>query len=313
MKTRWIIHPIFNRTVLGNISHSIHKLEQNYPEAIPSLEKSQSIFLFSDYGGEHKDSMYNVYSFMITEESSVGLFIHRTKLLRSKSIRDNRRFSFKKLSDKIRLNALNDFLLSADDIEGILLTFAIRKNIELFAESRSDNYLTQKLSKEKRNVEMKIITIAHLAAYVVTSLVRQGQDVMWITDDDAISSNNETLCLLTNVFANIIGNIINFHLGHIRCGCSRSDPGDNQLEDLLAIPDFAAGVVSEQFSKYQSDPYAFFITAPVMSEKMQRLSWWFSDNRGKLKRYLAVIDDHDEKPRSSFFHFFDGPLKECAW
>ena len=283
----------------------MQQLELKVPESAPSFKNSKSLFLFSDYSGEHKEANYTTYSFLLADETSVSSFDADRLSVRAKFLPDNRTFSFKKLNDKYRSNALEDFTRASDRINGILFSFAINKKAFLFEETIPDNNLGKQISNLKPNVVNKMITASHLGAYLVSSLAFPDQNIMWFTDNDSISANDKTTTILTQVFATSISNIVDFNLGNLRCGSAKCDMGNNQIEDLLAIPDFAAGMISEQLAKHQYTQNMFCISSPTMSPKMLKLAWWYSDSSTNLKKFLTVLDTRNGKTTQSFYHFFN--------
>ena len=60
-----------------------------------------------------------------------------------------------------------------------------------------------------------------------------------------MAANAEQLARLSNLFGQISSSYLSYDLEHLRCGTTRLDDGTISLEDLAAIPDLAAGALSE--------------------------------------------------------------------
>src|SRR5690606_15885909 len=84
-----------------------------------------------------------------------------------------------------------------------------------------------------------------LGSLLIAGLSRERQNVLWISDQDAIAANLDRHKQATNAIASVLSGYLPHPLGHIRIGTAQSDDGSKAIEDLLAIPDIAAGAWSE--------------------------------------------------------------------
>jgi len=289
----------------------LQRLESIHPQCIPDISKSSTVYCFSDYSGEIKSDKHNIYSFLLTDDNSICLFSKGHKRLRQNHGIGKRKFSYKDLSDKVLRNPCNDFINLANRVNGILISVAINKklNLDFKYDDNSENFLF--LSEQKPKNIQRILTISHLAAFFLAGVVRRDQNIMWITDNDNVVANDKFTIQLTSIAASLISTLVGFNLGHFRCGSSRCDCGDNLVEDLLSIPDFAAGMLSNQLGTQVSDEYIFWIQKSNAKEKQNKLAWWFSKTRTPLQKYIFILDPvHTlEKVSVSFFHFYDRPCE----
>ena len=307
MSPRWHVPPILVGSYLGGMANRLQLLEKIYPQCIPDISTSNTVYCFSDYSGELKSNKHNTYSFLLLDDNSVTFFAKEHKLTRQKYGIGQRKFSYKDLSDKVLHNPYSDFITLANRINGILLSVAVNKKLHLDFkyEDGNENFLF--FGKQKPRNIRRILTISHFAALFLAGVVRQNQNIMWITDNDNIVANDKFTIQLTNIAASLISTLVDFNLGHFRCGSSSCDSGDNLIEDLLSIPDFASGTLSNQLDTQVSDEYVFWVQRGDAKEKQNNLSWWFADSKSPLRKYIFILDPGrtPEKVKASFFHFYD--------
>lgn len=77
------------------ISKRIAEYEWLNPRSITDVRRCKEILLASDYGGNHKNSSYETYAFLIADISNSGEWDERRELFRSKMLTNGRRISFK--------------------------------------------------------------------------------------------------------------------------------------------------------------------------------------------------------------------------
>ncbi len=113
-----------DRPELGAMSTAntlIRSLDASTPGALPDLRAAPTIFIGSDYGGQHATSKYESYAFLFADlERSEGWF-HARHTLRELFLSDGRRFSYKSLRDRRRAAVLPQFLRAIDLIHGLVV------------------------------------------------------------------------------------------------------------------------------------------------------------------------------------------------
>lgn len=309
MAHRWHVPPILVGSYLGEMASRLQLLENAYPQCIPDISKSNTVYCFSDYSGDIKSDTHNTYSFLLIDDNSVAFFAKEHKIIRQKYGIGKRKFSYKDLSDKLLHNPYSDLIALTNSVNGILLSVAVNKKLHLDFKYDDKNEDFLFLSEQKPKNIQRILTISHFAALFLAGVVRKNQNIMWITDNDNIVANDKFTIQLTNIAASLISTLVDFNLGHFRCGSSRCDCGDNLIEDLLSIPDFAAGMLSNQLGTQISDEYIFWMQRGDAKEKQNNLSWWFANTRTPLQKYIFILDPGSvsAKVKTSFFHFYDRP------
>lgn len=145
-------------------------------------------------------------------------------------------------------------------------------------------------------VREKLLRVTHLLGLLLAGLTGPGQDVFWVTDEDALAvPAYPRLRLLTDVLATVSSNILQHDLRHLRVHTSK-DSGDLAVSDLMSISDLAAGMIANLLSDrlhLLRAPTAN-LTLPylrLMPEPADILSRWFAEEAGELRHVAIVIDD----------------------
>ena len=271
--------------------------------SLPNLHTSETILVTSDYSGQHKSARYDAYSFLLATPQR-----KRRLELRQKYQADKRRMSFKKLGDAVKRRMLPSFLAAADMLPGICLCILVDKKIgSLFCENRNIDLtnpdLTLLADLTPDNIE-KLLRIVHFVSFVVAGLSRQGQNLMWFTDQDEIAANDEGVIRLTRIWGSVLSHYLQHEVGHIRCGTTKCDNGTLQIEDLAAIPDLAAGALTELTSHYQNEGIfptsKLAVTVPQsISGKAREIIGWLSDDAKDLRRVIFCFQASENSTKTT--------------
>jgi len=306
----WRSVPKSRNTFFHFLDSDISKFACEHEDGLPDLSSASTLLLGSDYSGEKNTNKYSVYSFLVTSLDSLSKWEPKRLSIRRNFFSDKRRMSFKRLGDNQRRRALEPLLEAANSINGLSFSIAINKKCNsLFSDTvpldlNNPDFYAYK--KWKTDVLRKAFIIIHFFGFLLAGCAREGQNVIWFTDEDDIAANNERIYELTNLFSWISSGYLSFNLGHCRCGTSRCDDGSRQIEDFLAIPDLIAGALAEQFDlRTEKASKVFWIHRGDFSDKTRRITWWFSDTKNPLKRLVYIIDPTEKggKYKYSFFHF----------
>jgi hypothetical protein len=88
-------------------------------------------------------------------------------------------------------------------------------------------------------------------------------------------------------------------MGHFRFGTTASDPGDLHIEDLAAVPDLAAGCLSDVLSFLSPHPQSHTIERlyiPIdggVAAKTRRVAEWLGGPSRPLVKMNIAVDEHD--------------------
>lgn len=297
-------------TFIGLFNSELSYLDGKYEGFLPDIRSSSTLLLGSDYSGESSDSPYSVYSFVMTTLDSWKKWESSRIEIRRTHLTEFRRMSFKRLNDGQRRRALMPFLQAANDLNGLSFSIAVNKECKSFFEKTPPLNLSNpefaRYRKWKPAVLEKAFFIVHVLGTLLGGLAACGQDVFWFSDEDSIAANDERISELTSLFAWISSSYLDFDLGNLRCGTSRSDNGTLQLEDFLAIPDLVAGAIAEQMRTPFLNPSStgnFWMSRGDFSNKTRNITWWLSDASQSLKRLLCIIEPAPKGHSISWVHF----------
>ncbi|HUT10416.1 MAG TPA: hypothetical protein VMY42_07965 [Thermoguttaceae bacterium] len=268
-------------------------------DCVRDLRASPTLVVTSDYSGQQKGSTFETYAILII--GSVGWHAWeaaRVELRRSFKV-GRRRISFKGLGDSCKRRVLPCFLNAADQIPGLCVVLAVnRATPSLFCEEGAMDFSSPALlpyCHYDARVFERLLRVIHFVSFFLAGLSRQGQNVLWYTDQDAIAANDERVVELTGLWAAVFQQYLQHNLRHIRCGTTRCDNGSLQIEDLASVPDLAAGAFSELLNSYAAEggtPTSRLVV-PVpqrLSPKSAHICMWLAYTRARLNRLLYVIE-----------------------
>ncbi len=206
--------------------------------------------------------------------------------------------SYKALNDNVRLRSLIGYLEAADRLAGVLTSFAVdRRATHRFNESYKPKTAFGALGPWASKPFGKLSRVGHLAAIVIEGLRADGQDLIWITDEDEIAPNPTKHAEATRFLGHILSSYCTGDMGHFRFGTTASDPGDLLIEDLAAVPDLAAGSLNEILSRVGLHPEShtvarLFIAAEGIAPlKVRHIANWLSRSSSTLKKVNVVVDE----------------------
>lgn len=257
------------------------------------------IHLFSDYGGTHKESLYETSAVLYMDvEKSMSWQAERFRI-RQRYLPDGRRMSFKGLNDFKKQEALVPFLEATDAIPGVLLVVAVHKSInnlcmgnELLPDWPTNRALRHKWTP--RSFE-RALFVAHLTGMMVGGLSNSGQEVYWFSDEDELFANPNAAHDVGSIFAMFSSHYLSHPLKQLGLGTSAIDEGDRYEEDHVAIADLAAGATADMLTALAK--HAGRIPTNValdfhgqLSTKTSVITSWLGYTGAPLKRVVAVFD-----------------------
>ncbi len=316
----WRIHREPNADFVLNLSRAFNRIERNEPRQFPTL-LGKTVLVATDYSGGQNDSSYYVVSLLIADLNYTLTWDGRRRLVRAEQLRDNRRISFKALGDRRRESALGKFLDAANEIPGILISFAVHKTLmNLF--TADDNLDTlgrvfQLAARWKLKTLRKLILIVGFVTFCSGGLVHDDQKVFWITDDDDFTGSHKRMKDVVNVlefyrFANM-----RTHTGEAHCQALSALPNSQHsmlFEDLCSVPDLVAGTFSECVSsmaqeqelRVSSEPLSFQLAG--VSRKSKTIFAWHEEQNHPLRRMLCIVTP-DPEPSIAFRVLFPSSMK----
>ncbi len=141
------------------------------------------------------------------------------------------------------MEVLEPFLEAANTIHGTLFTIAISKQIDLVNPSLLSEEL-KFLPGFKPSVAASL-PVHYLLSVLVSGSIPADQEIVWLTDQDAIAANPDFHNLLMVAFGKILSGHLLCNVGSVLSGTTANDSGNFSIKDTASLPDFAAGASSE--------------------------------------------------------------------
>lgn len=263
----------------------------------PQPRQSDRLLIASDYGGDHPRSTHHIYCYLIVRHGGPDWF-STVRSVRRTLLPDGRTMSYKRLGDPQRQKALVPFLTAAADIDGHLVTIAVDKRKKWLSTSAgaADSLRTAlglKASWNPRSLEAMMRKV-HFTAILLSIWSRPYTNVTWITDEDEFVANDNRHDDALQAAARMSSFYLSHPMGVFRLNRTGQDPESKDYEDLCAIPDLAAGMLSEISTRLAKEA--------VWEEKLRcslEVNWpiktdliadWFWDEDMRLRKTLITID-----------------------
>ena len=242
------------------LQEKLRARQMNKRLVLPDLQafNNQTVALFTDFGGEHKEALYRTYSTLVFGWNMSDLFVERMKRIRSNHKLDDKEIAFKDFSMGQVNRAISDYLNALDFLPGFLFSLAIDKRIESVFGPNGKNtqkWIVEVLQSEgfggrKPHVNEKMLRVVHIVAFLAGLFARDGQKVFWMTDNDAISETEEmhkqTLSLFQRVLALYTRDNVNFP---VLGGALPFPDKDMGTRDILSAADVVAGSLSQYLTQ----------------------------------------------------------------
>lgn len=279
------------------ISNRISASSRIQEDCLRSLRSAASLLMFSDYGGAHKHARYEVLSFLVSTVHGLQSFDTERRRLREGSLGVERRMSYKALNDRVRVRSLRAYLDATDQLQGLLVNFALDKRAtDRLSEGYTSDTAFGHLGRWADRPFGKLTRVGHLAAILIEGVRRDGQNLIWITDEDEIAPNDPKHAEATKILGHYLNSYCSEAMGHFRFGTTASDAGDLLIEDLAAAPDLAAGCLGEVLSLIVPHPESssverlFLPAGGGIPAKVIDIATWLADSSGTLKKLNLVVD-----------------------
>lgn len=286
---------------LQQLSEEFLYIDSVVPRVLPQLD-ADPLCCISDYSGDQKSSLFNTYSyFYFDPDISIKQWSEARLAIRDLILGQARSLSYKGLNDAIKRKALTPMLSVADELDGLLISFAIHKKVKVLTPSKTElseiNEWMSFESRWKKRSLSKMIKIAILFAFGVSGLNKERASVTWMTDNDDFTANRSQQDDLYKVALSAIDK---FSLElptslTVETKTNTTLMPDN-AKDLLAIPDLVAGMLSQVLS---SDYLKVGVPSLASEFNFQGLSnlkdqatdilSWHTSNNGNLKKVAVVL------------------------
>jgi hypothetical protein len=170
-------------------------------------------------------------------------------------------------------------LKAADSLRGWCVTVAVHKSLGWLVSDKASCELW------KREVELRsnwnaaqfenMLRIVHFLSILLSEILVDCHSVEWVSDQDEIFANEDRCIDVTKVLRLSLGSYLPKASAKILVGSSEIDTCHGGVEDLLAIPDLAAGAVGD----FASGPEA----ATSVPPKAMTIGRWLAASSGSLR------------------------------
>lgn len=249
----------------------------------------------SDYSGSHVDSQFRTYGFLIADADMSPFWPMRIRRVRDGILKE-RRMSFKNLNDVRRREALIPFLEAAEAFTGHVVVVAVAKKLSYLTSYRQAIKRWSDLHGVKARWESRAFEemsrVAHFFSLFVAAWSSPAMNVSWFTDEDDIVANADRLEDAHQFAAKLSNLHVRHQLGEFMMNTPAVVPDDFALEDFLAIPDLAAGMVGEILAKHNpqwSSHAPSSASSSGLSAKSDIIADWFWHNEGTLRKTCILI------------------------
>jgi hypothetical protein len=237
-------------------SHLLNLIVQQSIRELPDFSEDSKIAVMSDFGGEHSSAKFHTYSFLFLAYNKVGPFEEKIRELRKKYglLEHYSEFAYKKLASGAKARALPEYLQLVDRfIHGAIITIAIDKRIETVfgAKKKQTHSVMVTQLKEEGLGEWhgpgaeKALRIVNIIAAFASLLTHENQRLLWYSDKDLINEDGKkwNFTNTQQILIRVLGMYLTHRLDVV--GFAKSFEEKGYLDDLLSVPDLAAGVVQD--------------------------------------------------------------------
>lgn len=211
------------------------------------------LFVLSDGSGRSGAHRCRVQSFLIFSGRQSPDWPRLRYELREQ-FPDERRISYKALSPTSHLQSrLAPFLSVADTLHGWCVTVSVHNSIKrIVTEHEKSLTIWQHIAalegQWKPAQFENMLRIVHFLSLFLAECNASCKDLEWVSDQDDIFANDERCRDVVNVLRLCLGSYIPNVSGNVRVGpavLGTAEIFGLEVEDLLAIPDLAAGAIAD--------------------------------------------------------------------
>ncbi len=278
--------------------HVLAGVLKSIPE-LPDFSDDKKIAVMSDYGGEHGDAHYSTYSFIFVALDKNGPFQSHMRALRQKHkiYAPYSEFKYKDLKYGPRSRALPEYLELIDKlIHGAVVTVAIDKKIaSIFGASKSEAHasIANQLEvggfgKWTGHVGEKALRVLHILAALTAAMTYDQQRLLWYSDTDQINEDakNRSFSSTQKLFESICAMYMTH--GFEVLGFGKSFLEKCYLDDLLSVPDLAAGMLQDLLTSQDTGN-----DIPGGEEKLAVLKWLATPAKFLSKIHVRIVPKDD--------------------
>lgn len=311
--------PVWNRIsdvsagIASSVSDAISIVEWRNPGVLRSVSCGDMVIL-SDYSGQHKNSLYEAYSFLVNNMEAVSEWTEVRREFREKWLPDGRRISFKQLNEKVRAKAYPHYLAACSLLKANIITFLVHRNIKHFINGGAVSFMELFpecfSSQTKHGKVEKMIRLSTFLSVVITGLRQEYQRAFWFSDHDEALENHER----REGFAKLSA-YLQLHFSRwkrpadVIFGTTEDPSIPFWVEDLAALPDIFCGAYCQMGnilpSFYGKETWTRMFNSSSVSDNRSRiLGDWLAAGPRELKHIFVRTEIEDSGFFRSSAQFF---------
>jgi hypothetical protein len=270
-----------------------HAVSMSY---LPSFAEASSLVVGSDYSGEHAESNYLGFTFVILPNDSWRQWDAARILIRERRGLGTRRMAYSKLGDGVKRAALDDLMLALLAQRGLAISLIISKRLKSIFDTSGQvdrvQWAVDHCVGWKHAEIEKMLRVVHVAAFFVAGIVSSGQEIRWVTDHDAIVANESRFNAMATVWKDVLRQYLTVAPRNVHCSTSFTSP--LEVEDFVAIPDLIGGALVDLFTAHHRRGDVFSEDSAVphpdnLSEKAKAILDWLA-SPGLLRRLVYTVE-----------------------
>ena len=302
MTKQWVYGGNPDLGFFDGLGRTLGEVEESFPNAYPNLRTDNRVLVVSDYSGDASSARFRAYALLITPFDGGQDWGELRRRVRRDFLKDDRSMAYKALaSDHRRAKALLPFLAASNMLRGLLVVMLVDKGIESLFETDglkiNEIPELQPLSHWKRSVLEDALRVTNLACCFLSGLGSPGQQIRWLSDQDATVANPKRKSEFGVLLANVAESYPRVY--PLQAGAVTIDQpiGSTLFEDLAAIPDLAAGGLVHLLDTWPEyiEALRLGLSIPVPSslqEKTRIILRWLEDDTTNLKRVILIVDEN---------------------
>ena len=255
----------------------------------------------SDYSGTHSGSPFRTYGFVIGDADASPEWPARCSKSRSAFLANGRRMAFKSLNDSQRQRALIPFLEASEALDGHVVVVAINKKLTHISTHQSSLGVWEALhgfrARWAPRAFEEMVRVSHFFSLFLAAWSSPNTNISWMTDEDDIVANAGRLDDAHQFAARLSTLLVPHRLGEFMMNTPAVAPDQLMFEDFLAIPDLAAGMISEILKTKATNQFKTNLSGyndQPLTEKSEIIADWFWHNSGTLKKTCILIDQAED-------------------
>jgi len=274
-----------------------HSIQKILAAAQPSPFETNRLLVTSDYAGEHRSATHLIYCYLVVGGGARGWF-QAIGSARAGLLPDGRRMAYKRLDDSLRQKALAPFLRAAANLDGHLVAIAVDKRKKWLSTAPGVAQRLQKAfglnaSWNPRSLEAMMRKV-HFLSIILSLWSGPYTNLTWITDQDEFVANDARHDDALVAAARVSSFYVPHPMGVFALNTTGQDQEAPEYEDLCAVPDLTAGMLSEIASQLSKEgswearmPRILETELPI---KTDVIADWFWDMDMPLRKTFITID-----------------------